>query len=105
MPKFSFILVQLPPTSKLERWPKYRIYTLHRIGFMQKCWFIRFLELNRMIDSLSRVGELRHFANGVFKYFLELPCPGIFDGRFITRVGVRMRCGSVWAKQILDLGN
>ncbi|KAK3221377.1 hypothetical protein Dsin_008402 [Dipteronia sinensis] len=41
----------------------------------------RFTELNRMRDSLDKVGELKRFQDGVFRHFLELPRLKIFGGR------------------------
>ncbi|KAI9162204.1 hypothetical protein LWI28_024884 [Acer negundo] len=41
----------------------------------------RFTELNRMRDSLDKVGELKCFQDGIFRQFLELPCLRIFGGR------------------------
>ena len=41
----------------------------------------RFIELNRMRDSLDKVGELKRFQDGVFRQFLELPRLRIFGGR------------------------
>ncbi|KAK0586215.1 hypothetical protein LWI29_002914 [Acer saccharum] len=40
-----------------------------------------FTELNRMRDSLDKVGELKRFQDGVFRQFLELPHLRIFGGR------------------------
>ncbi|KAK2652102.1 hypothetical protein Ddye_011958 [Dipteronia dyeriana] len=41
----------------------------------------RFTELNRMRDSLEKVGELKCFQDGVFRHFVELPRLRIFGGR------------------------
>ncbi|KAK2642107.1 hypothetical protein Ddye_023870 [Dipteronia dyeriana] len=41
----------------------------------------RFTELNRMRDSLEKVGELKRFQDGVFRHFLELPRLRFFGGR------------------------
>ena len=46
----------------------------------------RFTELNRMKDSLDKVGEVKHFQDGVFRQFLELPRLRIFDGRLCQLV-------------------
>ncbi|KAK2638071.1 hypothetical protein Ddye_025866 [Dipteronia dyeriana] len=41
----------------------------------------RLTKLNRMRDSLEKIGELKRFQDGVFRHFLELPRLRIFVGR------------------------